>query len=139
MAAIVFPITRSQRGDVGQLEEESFTGSLKVASADAAAVQFKALFGDAAKALDFIWASFNRGCDVFVEYAPDGVAKDRRVFCGRAIPMDTSFTTSLDQVGEFTVSFDGSGPLKRTTYVENNVDTAGTLKLNGIPNEEGKV
>ena len=116
LSGLFFPISTSQRGDVGALEEETFTGSLKVASADITAVFFAAAHGTAAEALNFLWKAFNTGCDVWVEYAPDGVAKGRTVNVGRALVADMSFTTSLDQVPEFSLSLEGSGPLVKAVY-----------------------
>lgn len=130
MAGQIFPISRSQRGDVGALEEETFTGTLRVAADDVEPVVFSALFGTAAKSLDFMWEKFVLGEDVFVEYAPEGIVNTNRVFAGRAIPMDMSLTCSLDGVPEFSVGFDGSGPLIKATYAASG---SGTITTAGVP------
>ena len=105
---------------------------MRVPSAEVSGVYFQALYGDGAAALEFMWEKFVSGDDVFIEYAPNGVVVGEPVSVGRAIMIDMSFTTSLDQVGEFTLSFDGSGPLYATKYIANTASTADSVKLNGM-------
>ena len=104
---------------------------MRVASTDATPVFFSALTADstAANALNLVWDSFNRGCDLFVEYAPEGVRNGNVVMAGRALVSDMSLTASLDAVPEFSLNLEGSGQLVTTDYGTG----SGEITIAGVP------
>lgn len=102
------PISESQAGDVGELEEETTTFSLSVPDNESVLRPFAWLHATNTtlntamqKCLD-AWANEDL---IDVQYLHDGT----NGFTGEAVITDLSLEGGLEQMNEFTVTFQGSG------------------------------
>lgn len=107
------PITMSQSGDVGELEEQSFDFTLSVPDQEDVDLPFKWLHDTTttlSRAIREAIAAWENAEETVVDYLPDGAAG----FVADAIVTDLSLSGGLEAMNVFTVAFQLSGAPEAT-------------------------